>query len=61
MQSYCSDKPYATLMKGRPDEPDSHQHIAVYSKDEFQTFRQKGWLPSVEFMERVDRARGKDA
>lgn len=59
-QTYNTSRPYATLMKGRPDEPDSHQHVAVYSKEECQQFRQKGWLSCMEFLERVDRARRKD-
>lgn len=58
--TYNSSKPYATLMKGRPDEPNSHQHLAVYSKDEYQQFRRKGWIKSVEFMDRVERAMRKD-
>lgn len=56
--TYKSDKPYATLMRGRPDDPKSHQHIAVYSKAELEAFRKKGWLHSKEFLLRVGRARG---
>lgn len=58
--TYNPDTPYATLMRGRPDEPDSHQHVAAYSKSEYEALRKQGWLKPVEFMERVDRARRKD-
>lgn len=47
-------------MKGRPDEPDSWQALAVYSKEEEQEFRGKGWKPSKEFMASADRARKRD-
>lgn len=53
-------KPYAILFKGRPDEPDSWKSIGVYSKEEREYFRSKGWLPDKEFMDRADRARRKD-
>jgi hypothetical protein len=54
-------KPIAILMRGRPDEPDSWQSIGVYSHQELQEFRAKGWQPDRAFMERADRARRKDA
>lgn len=50
-------KPYAMLMKGRPDESLSHQNLGVYSKSEYDEYRAKGWKPAREFMEMVDRAR----
>lgn len=50
-------KPYAMLMKGRPDESLSHQSIAVYSPQEQAEYRAKGWKPAREFMEMVHRAR----
>lgn len=55
--TYNPSKPYATLTKGRPDEPESWQSIAVYSKAEEQEWRSKGWKPTAEFMRSVDRAR----
>jgi hypothetical protein len=58
--TYNPSTPYATLMRGRPDEPDSHQHIAVYSKHEYETFIRKGWVKSMEFMARVERAMRRD-
>ncbi len=58
--TYNSSRPYATLMRGRPDEPDSHQHLAVYSRDEFVKYRHAGWITSKDFMARVDRALRKD-
>lgn len=54
--TYNPDTPYAELMTGRPDEPDSHRRIAVYSKDEYQHFRAKGWKPAQEFTEMARRA-----
>ena len=60
-QTYNPRKPYAILMRGRPDESDTHQSIAVYSREEFAEFRAKGWQRDRDFMERVDRARRKDA
>lgn len=53
-------QPYATLMKGRYDEPDSWVSIAVYSKDEEAEYRGKGFKPTSAFMSNVDRARGRD-
>jgi hypothetical protein len=53
-------KPYSTLMKGRPDEPESWQSLAVYSKNEEAEFRGRGWKPSKEFMNSADRARRRD-
>lgn len=58
--TYNPQKPYAELMRGRPDEPDSWQSIGVYSKAEHDEFRAKGWQPARTFMERADRARRKD-
>lgn len=54
--TYNPTTPYATMMKGRPDEPASHQHVAVYSKDEYTQFRQRGWKPAKEFTEMCHRA-----
>lgn len=59
--TYNPRKPFGILMRGRPDEPDSHEAIAVYSKEEWDTYRGKGWQRDKDFMERVDRARRKDA
>jgi hypothetical protein len=59
-QTYNPAKPYAMLMRGRPDEPDSWRSLAVYSKSEFKEFRQHGWQPAIVFMERADRARRKE-
>lgn len=59
--TYSTRKPYAILMKGRPDEADSHQSIGVYDADELRVYRARGWKPAREFMEMVDRARRKDA
>ena len=53
-------RPYAMLMKGRPDESLSWQSIGVYSKAEYDEYRAKGWKPAQDFMERADRARRKD-
>lgn len=58
--TYNPARPYATLMRGRPDEPDSHQHIAVYSKEEFLKYRRYGWQTAKDFMARVERASRKD-
>ena len=58
--SMSTQKVYAILMKGRPDESDSHQSLAVYSKDEYDRYRSRGWKPAREFHEMVDRARRKD-
>jgi hypothetical protein len=58
--TYNPAKPFATLMKGRPDETDSWQQIAVYSRQEYQEYRAKGWKPTNEFMASVDRARVRD-
>lgn len=54
--TYNPDTPYATLMTGRPEEPDSHQHIAVYSQAEYERYRQRGWKPAKEFTEMARRA-----
>lgn len=54
--TYNPDRPYAELMTGRPEEPDSHRCIAVYSKAEYDAFRAKGWRPSKEFTEMARRA-----
>lgn len=59
-RAFTTDKPYAMLMKGRPDESESHKSIGVYSRQEYDFFRSKGWKPAREFMEMVDRARRKD-
>ena len=53
-------KPYAMLMKGRPEESLSHQSLAVYSQTEYQQARAKGWKPAHVFLEMVDRARRHD-
>lgn len=53
-------KPYAILMKGRPDESLSHQSLAVYSQSEYDEYRAHGWKPAQDFLERVDRARRKE-
>ncbi|MDE2102357.1 MAG: hypothetical protein KGL39_34240 [Patescibacteria group bacterium] len=57
---YSTRKQYAWLMRGRPDEPASHQSLAVYSKAEHDEFRRRGWKPAREFMDMVDRARRKE-
>lgn len=54
--TYNPDTPYAELMTGRPDEPDTHRSIAVYSKAEYDAFRAKGWKPAKEFTEMARRA-----
>ena len=54
---YCPDKPYAVLMTGRPEESSSHKAIAVYSKQEYEEFRKKGWKPEKEFYEMHRRSR----
>lgn len=59
-RTYNPRKIRTELMKGRPDEPDSWQALAVYSKEEEQEFRGKGWKPSKEFMASADRARKRD-
>jgi hypothetical protein len=59
-QTFSSKKIYAILMKGRAEESASHQSLGVYSKEEYDTYRAKGWKPAREFMEMVDRARRKD-
>ena len=59
--TYSSSKPYAMLMKGRAEDGASHQSLAVYSKQEYQEYRAKGWRPAREFHEMIDRARRKDA
>ncbi|NJN35965.1 MAG: hypothetical protein HC794_01590 [Nitrospiraceae bacterium] len=59
-RTFSTRKLYAMLMKGRPDEPDSHQSIGVYDAKELQEYRARGWKPAREFMEMVDRARRKD-
>lgn len=43
-------------MKGRPDEPRSHEQIAVYSREEYDAFRSRGWKPVLEFQEMIRRA-----
>jgi len=53
-------KPYSILMRGQPDEPESHRSIAVYSRDEEVEFLNRGWQKDKHFMNRVDRARRKD-
>lgn len=58
--SFSTQKVYAMLMKGRPDESASHQSLGVYSKHEYEAYRAKGWKPAREFLEMVDRARRKD-
>ena len=58
---FTTNKTYAIVMKGRPDESDSHQSLAVYSKDEYERYRSRGWKTAREFHEMVDRARRKDA
>ena len=58
--NYNPKKPFAVLMRGRPDEPDSWQSIGVYSKAELEEYRAKGWQHDKVFMERADRARRKD-
>lgn len=59
-RTFNSRKVFAELMKGRPDEPESWQAIAVYSKEEEIEFRGRGWKPSKEFMNSADRARRKE-
>jgi len=59
--AFSTGKPYAIVMKGRPDESDSHQSLAVYSKDEYELYRSRGWKPAREFHEMVDRARRKES
>lgn len=54
--TYNPNTPYATLMTGRPEEPASHRHIAVYSKADYDLYRRKGWKPSREFTEMCNRA-----
>lgn len=61
LHTFKLGKPYAMLMKGRPDESDSHRSIGVYSKSEHDEYRAKGWKPAREFMEMVDRARRKES
>jgi hypothetical protein len=53
-------KIYAELYKGRPDEPDSWQAIAVYSEKERKECISRGWKPSKQFMDSADRARRRD-
>lgn len=59
-RGYNSRKPRTTLMKGRPDESESWQAIAVYSIEEEQAFRSRGWKTAKEFMNSADRARRRD-
>lgn len=47
--TYKQAEPYALLMSGRPEDPDSHKAIAVYSKQECEEYRRKGWKPQKEF------------
>lgn len=47
--TYNNQEPYAVLMTGRADEPSSHRAIAVYSKEEYEAYRKKGWKTSKEF------------
>lgn len=54
--TYNPDTPYGELMTGRPEDPDSHRRIAVYSKAEWEHFRAKGWKPATEFTEMARRA-----
>ncbi len=58
--TFSPKKIYAMLMRGRADESASHQSLGVYSRQEYETYRAKGWKPAREFMEMVDRARRKD-
>jgi hypothetical protein len=58
--TYNPTKPYAELMKGRPEESASWQSIAVYSRAEYDEFRGRGWKPAREFMNSADRARRRD-
>jgi hypothetical protein len=58
--TFSTRKIYAMLMRGRPDESASHHSLGVYSKQEYEEYRAKGWKPAREFMEMVDRARRKD-
>lgn len=53
---YNPARPRAELMRGRPDEPESWQAIAVYSAEEEHRYRERGWIPAKEFMRRVARA-----
>jgi hypothetical protein len=48
-RTYNPNKPFAILMNGRPEDPDSHQSIAVYTPEEHQEYRKKGWKPAKEF------------
>ena len=59
-QQFNPVRPYAILMKGRADEPASHQEIAVYSKQELDAYRQKGWKTAQAFLDMVNRAQRKD-
>jgi len=54
--TYKSQEPYAILMSGRPEESSSHKAIAVYSRDEYDAFRKKGWKDSREFTLMATRA-----
>lgn len=55
-RGYKSDTVYAVLSCGRPEESASHRSIAVYSKEEYDDFRRKGWKPHKEFCEMARRA-----
>lgn len=57
---YNPRKVYAVLMRGRPDEPDSWQSLAVYTVDEFHEYLGKGWKKDKAFMDSADRARRRD-
>jgi hypothetical protein len=55
-RGFSTRRVYARLMKGRPEEPLSHQQIAVYSRDEYDAMRAHGWKPVLEFQEMIRRA-----
>jgi len=42
-RTYNPRKPYKILMKGRPEESQSWQSIAVYNQEEYREFRRRGW------------------
>lgn len=51
-RTYNPSTPYAILMTGRPEEPESHRAIAVYSKEEYEQFRKK-WVETLEGIHRI--------
>jgi hypothetical protein len=55
-RGYRNQAPYAILMSGRPDESASHKAIAVYSREEYEEYKKKGWVRDREFTERWRRA-----